>query len=208
MNLILIIILIFFLSCDKKSSSYNIEKLEVAEQMETNYFDNEKMLFSLNAVQMKKESQNLDLNFEHNFFCVTKNQLYSDKIYEILDSLFSKLSEPVFTEVFYFSSGVLLDYFENNNELKFNIKSDNAIQYLDKDFIHLKNNVVLSTPNNKSLHTNNLFWDSSSEIVWTYDSIVVKNLDSIQGRGCGLFSIDNLSSFKTFGVKGKVNLED
>ena len=39
-------------------------------------------------------------------------------------------------------------------------------------------------------------------------SPIVKNIDTIQGRGCGLISFDNLNNFKTFGVKGKVNLED
>ena len=53
-----------------------------------------------------------------------------------------------------------------------------------------------------------MFWDSYNQVMWTYDSIIVKNIDTIQGRGCGLFSFDNLNNFKTFGVKGKVNLED
>ena len=67
---------------------------------------------------------------------------------------------------------------------------------------------MISSLNNRSLHTNNLFWDSYNQVMWTYDSIIVKNLDTIQGRGCGLFSFDNLNNFKTFAVKGKVNLED
>ena len=208
MKLILLIFLLTFLSCEKKSSNYNMSNFEFAEEMQTYYFENENMVFSLNAKRMQKETQNINLNISHNFFCVDEDYFYTDSIYKILDSIFLKLNEQTFSEIINFSSGVLLDYFEDNNKLSFNIKSNEAVQYVEKDLIHLKNNVVISSPNNRSLHTNNLFWDSYNEVMWTYDSIIVKNIDTIQGRGCGLFSFDNLNNFKTFGVKGKVNLED
>ncbi|MBG40365.1 MAG: hypothetical protein CMP74_03995 [Flavobacteriales bacterium] len=208
MKLILLIFLLTFLSCEKKSSNYNMSNIEFAEEMQTYYFENENMVFSLNARRMQKETQNINLNISHNFFCVDEDYFYTDSIYKILDSIFLKLNEQTFSEIINFSSGVLLDYFEDNNKLSFNIKSNEAVQYVEKDLIHLKNNVVISSPNNRSLHTNNLFWDSYNQVMWTYDSIIVKNIDTIQGRGCGLFSFDNLNNFKTFGVKGKVNLED
>lgn len=208
MKLILLIFLLTFLSCEKKSSNYNMSNFEFAEEMQTYYFENENMVFSLNAKRMQKETQNINLNISHNFFCIDEDYFYTDSIYKILDSIFLKLNEQTFSEIINFSSGVLLDYFEDNNKLSFNIKSNEAVQYVEKDLIHLKNNVVISSPNNRSLHTNNLFWDSYNEVMWTYDSIIVKNIDTIQGRGCGLFSFDNLNNFKTFGVKGKVNLED
>ena len=208
MKLILLIFLLTFLSCEKKSSNYNMSNVEFAEEMQTYYFENENMVFSLNAKRMQKETQNINLNISHNFFCIDEDYFYTDSIYKILDSIFLKLNEQTFSEIINFSSGVLLDYFEDNNKLRFNIKSNEAVQYVEKDLIHLKNNVVISSPNNRSLHTNNLFWDSYNQVMWTYDSIIVKNIDTIQGRGCGLFSFDNLNNFKTFGVKGKVNLED
>lgn len=208
MKLTLLIFLLTFLSCEKKSSNYNMSNFEFAEEMQTYYFENENMVFSLNAKRMQKETQNINLNISHNFFCIDEDYFYTDSIYKILDSIFLKLNEQTFSEIINFSSGVLLDYFEDNNKLSFNIKSNEAVQYVEKDLIHLKNNVVISSPNNRSLHTNNLFWDSYNEVMWTYDSIIVKNIDTIQGRGCGLFSFDNLNNFKTFGVKGKVNLED
>ena len=208
MKLTLLIFLLTFLSCEKKSSNYNMSNFEFAEEMQTYYFENENMVFSLNAKRMQKETQNINLNISHNFFCIDEDYFYTDSIYKILDSIFLKLNEQTFSEIINFSSGVLLDYFEDNNKLSFNIKSNEAVQYVEKDLIHLKNNVVISSPNNRSLHTNNLFWDSYNQVMWTYDSIIVKNIDTIQGRGCGLFSFDNLNNFKTFGVKGKVNLED
>ena len=208
MKLILLIFLLTFLSCEKKSSNYNMSNVEFAEEMQTYFFENENMVFSLNAKRMQKETQNINLNISHNFFCIDEDYFYTDSIYKILDSIFLKLNEQTFSEIINFSSGVLLDYFEDNNKLSFNIKSNEAVQYVEKDLIHLKNNVVISSPNNRSLHTNNLFWDSYNQVMWTYDSIIVKNIDTIQGRGCGLFSFDNLNNFKTFAVKGKVNLED
>ena len=208
MKLILLIFLLTFLSCEKKSSNHNMSNVEFAEEMQTYYFENENMVFSLNAKRMQKETQNINLNISHNFFCIDEDYFYTDSIYKILDSIFLKLNEQTFSEIINFSSGVLLDYFEDNNKLSFNIKSNEAVQYVEKDLIHLKNNVVISSPNNRNLHTNNLFWDSYNQVMWTYDSIIVKNIDTIQGRGCGLFSFDNLNNFKTFGVKGKVNLED
>ena len=208
MKLILLIFLLTFLSCEKKSSNHNMSNVEFAEEMQTYYFENENMVFSLNAKRMQKETQNINLNISHNFFCIDEDYFYTDSIYKILDSIFLKLNEQTFSEIINFSSGVSLDYFEDNNKLSFNIKSNEAVQYVEKDLIHLKNNVVISSPNNRNLHTNNLFWDSYNQVMWTYDSIIVKNIDTIQGRGCGLFSFDNLNNFKTFGVKGKVNLED
>ena len=85
MKLILTFFFIFFLSCDKKSSNYNEENEEFAEQMETDYFDNEKKIFSLNATIMKKDSKVLNLNFMHSFYCINENYFFEDTIYKILD---------------------------------------------------------------------------------------------------------------------------
>ena len=157
MKLIFLIFLLTFLSCEKKSSNYNMSNIEFAEEMQTYYFENENMVFSLNAKRMQKETQNINLNISHNFFCIDEDYFYTDSIYKILDSIFLKLNKQTFSEIINFSSGVLLDYFEDNNKLSFNIKSNEAVQYVEKDLIHLKNNVVISSPNNRSLHTNNLF---------------------------------------------------
>ena len=143
-----------------------------------------------------------------------KDTIYnsSDKTFfnlnEYLDSIFSHLNESSFTEICFFSKGFLLDYYDKEGNLKFQIEADSAIQYIDKNFIELKSDVMFRTPKNKSLITNNLYWDISNETVWTFDSIIIKNIDTIQGRGCGLFSVDNLQHYKTYGVKGKYNLLD
>ena len=59
MKLILLIFLLTFLSCEKKSSNYNMSNIEFAEEMQTYYFENENMVFSLNARRMQKETQNI-----------------------------------------------------------------------------------------------------------------------------------------------------
>ena len=89
----------------------------------------------------------------------------------------------------------------------FQLFSDSAVQYIDKDFIELKNNVILNTENHKTLMTNTLFWDKSNEMIWTYDPYVVQKVDSIEGEGCGLFSEDNFETYKTFNVQGVVLIE-
>ena len=104
MKLILLIFLLTFLSCEKKSSNYNMSNVEFAEEMQTYYFENENMVFSLNAKRMQKETQNINLNISHNFFCIDEDYFYTDSIYKILDSIFLKLNEQTFSEIINFSA--------------------------------------------------------------------------------------------------------
>ena len=212
------VLFMILFSCNQKLKNTH-QDLEIANELNSIYFSNEFPDFSIYSKEMRKESKNTSLNMCHNLFCLDKNIFMKDTIYnssdntffnlnEHLDNIFSHLNESSFTEICFFSKGFLLDYYDKAGNLKFQIEADSAIQYTDKNFIELKSDVIFSTPKNKSLITNNLYWDISNETVWTYDSIIIKNIDTIQGRGCGLFSADNLQHYKTYGVEGKYNLLD
>jgi len=207
MKLIFSFALIFFFSCGQKSKSFE-ETLEIANELHSRYFINELLVFDLYSKKMKKEQKQVSLELKHHSFCIKNTTFSKDTIFTNFDSIFTNLNKPILTEVCFFSDGFLLDYYDKKGDFKFKIIADSAVQYMDLDFIQLKNNVILSTPKQKRLITNNLFWDVSNESVWTYDSIIIKNADTIQGRGCGLFSTDNLQHYKTYGVEGKINLLD
>jgi len=207
MKLPFLFVVILFFSCSQKPKNFE-EIVEFADELHSKYFVNELLVFDLHSKKMKKEQRQVSLKINHNSFCINNSTLSKDTIFNKFDSIFFNLNKPILTEICFFSDGFLLDYYDKKGDLKFQIKADSAVQYIDKDFIQLKNNVILSTPKKKSLITSTLFWDVSNEAVWTYDSIIIKNIDTIQVRGCGLFSLDNLQHYKTYGVKGEINLLD
>tara|TARA_B100000902_G_C27142083_1_gene829204 strand:+ start:282 stop:902 length:621 start_codon:yes stop_codon:yes gene_type:complete len=206
MKLTFLFVLLFF-SCSQKSKNFE-ETLEIANELHSRYFMNELLVFDLYSKKMKKEQKKVSLKLKHDSFCINNNTFSKDTIFNNFDSIFTNLNKPTLTEICFFSDGLLLDYYDKKGDFTFQITADSAVQYIDLDFIQLKNNVILSTPKQKKLVTNTLFWDVSNESVWTYDSIIIKNIDTIQGRGCGLFSTDNLQHYKTYGVEGKINLLD
>ena len=207
MKLTFLFALLLFFSCGQKSKNFE-ETLEIANELNSRYFVNELLVFDLYSKKMKKEQKKVSLKLQHDSFCIKNNTFSKDTIFNNFDSIFSNLNKSILTEICFFSDGFSLDYYDKKGDFKFQITADSAVQYIDLDFIKLKNNVILSTPKKKRLITNTLFWDVSNESVWTYDSIIIKNADTIQGRGCGLFSTDNLQHYKTYGVEGKINLLD
>ena len=218
MRICIFIILSIVLSCSQKSKNI-VENIETAYELNSTYFFNEYVSFDLYAKEMKKETKKISLNLHHDMYCINVNLFQRDTIFNSLDSTFLNLNQHLdsiflnlnkmdLTELCFFSEKFSLDYYDHKGNIKFNLEADTAIQYIDKNFIQLKNNVIFSTPENKKLMTNNLYWDILNKTVWTYDSIVIKNIDTVQARGCGLFSADNFKHYKTYGVEGTYDLLD
>lgn len=207
MKLFFLFGLILFFSCIQKPRDFE-NNLEIADNLHSKYFVNDLLVFELQSKKMQKEQKKVSLKLKHNSFCINDTLFLRDTLFNTFDTIFFNLNKPILTEICFFSDGFILDYYDKKGDFKFQITADSAVQYIDKDFIQLKNNVILSTPKKKRLITKKLFWDVSTETVWTYDSIIIKDIDTIQGRGCGLFSTDNLQHYKTYGVKGKIKLLD
>jgi len=214
----LFFVLSVILSCNQKSENMEVN-IETAYELNSIYFFNESVSFDLFAQEMKKETKNISLNLQHDFDCVNINLFQMDTIFNSLDSIFLNLNEHLdsiflnlnnntLTEICCFSKEFSLDYYDKKGNIKFNLEADTAIQYIDKNFIQLKNNVIFSTPKNKKLMTNNLYWDILNHTVWTFDSIIINNVDTVQARGCGLFSADNFQHYRTYGVEGTYDLLD
>ena len=158
MKLAFLFVLLFFFSCSQKSKNFE-ETLEIANELHSRYFMNELLVFDLYSKKMKKEQKTVSLKLKHDSFCINNNNFSKDTIFNNFDAIFSNLNKPTLAEICFFSDGFLLDYYDKKGDFTFQITADSAVQYIDLDFIQLKNNVILSTPEKKQLITNTLFWD-------------------------------------------------
>ena len=125
-------------------------------------------------------------------------------VYEIFDNL----EFPYQT----FPEGLVVDIFDEHNN-KNVVKADYGIMYSATELIDLQGNVVLETHDGKMLETPQLFYDQTSEWIFTENKFTYTNPEEgtvMDGEGMD-FNKDfsYLNAHKTFGLMAiKENVDD
>lgn len=116
-----------------------------------------------------------------------------------------ELAREPYTE---FRRGVFLETFKDSTEtIEMTLVADYAINYKDRAIWEARGNVVVvSEEGNRTLYTEQLFWDQKTERIYSnVDSRVVQNKDIFDGEG--FESDDKFKEWSFRNYKGRMEVE-
>lgn len=108
-----------------------------------------------------------------------------------------------------FREGIYVEtYQDSTNVVESAIRSDYALYYTDQDLWFASGNVIAeSRTNERTLYTEQLFWNQRTGRVYSYVDCVVVDKDNLANKSKGLESDDQLTDMVFFSFDGQIPIE-
>jgi LPS export ABC transporter protein LptC len=108
-----------------------------------------------------------------------------------------------------FPDGIEVFFYDDSMKIESEIRADYTIYYSQERLWHATGNVVARRlDNGDALHTEELFWDEASELIYSDAYTRIQNEDGIFYGKRGFESDQNLSNWQLKGTSGTVNVQD
>jgi LPS export ABC transporter protein LptC len=108
-----------------------------------------------------------------------------------------------------FPDGMEVFFYNENKQIESEIRADYAIYYREEKLWHATGNVVAQRlDNGDALHTEELFWDEASELIYSNTYTRIQNEDGVFYGKRGFESHQNLTNWQLKGTSGEMNVAD
>lgn len=108
-----------------------------------------------------------------------------------------------------FPDGLEVYFYDDSMRIESEIKADYTVYYSEERLWHATGNVTaLRLDNGDALHTEELFWDEGSELIYSDVFTRIQNEDGTFYGKRGFESHQDLSNWQLKGTSGTVNVQD